>query len=75
MDADLEREFTEFVVHRSQALLRSAVPDGDPRDMNYRAIAALWTIDGQLLERWLPPIEIVRITSLPVLNPLAIHIG
>ena len=41
----------------------------------YRAIASLWSIDGELLERWIPPTEIVRIDPGPTSAPLAIHLG
>jgi hypothetical protein len=41
----------------------------------YRAIASLWSIDGELLERWIPPTEIVRIDPGPTSAPLVIHLG
>jgi hypothetical protein len=40
----------------------------------YAAIASLWTVDGELLERWLPPTEIVRLTPGWTPAPLAIHL-
>jgi hypothetical protein len=41
----------------------------------YRALVSLRTIDGDLLERWIPPTEIVRIDVGPLHPPLAIHLG
>jgi hypothetical protein len=40
-----------------------------------RAIVSLRTIDGDLLERWIPPPEIVRVDTGVTTAPLAIHLG
>jgi len=55
-------------------LLWEPIITGEERSSYFRAIASLWTVDGELLERWIPPIEIVAIGSVMKYGPLAVRL-
>jgi hypothetical protein len=45
---------------------------GEGSGLDVRMMISLWSIDGTLLERWIPPIDLLRF---PVVTPIAIHLG
>ncbi len=62
-------------IDNDRFLTWAAMVTGEETTPSFRAMASLWTRDGELLQRWVLPIEVVELGPGPAAAPLAVRLG